>query len=72
MPSGNSAVAPSTMSPDDLVAGNECILSRRQFAFHDVQIGAANAARAHPKQDLTRCRAEASESLRCEEAVSRL
>jgi len=41
--------------PDDLVARNERVLARRQFAFHDVQIRTADAASAHPKQNLTRC-----------------
>src|SRR5580700_6551003 len=38
----------------DLVAGDQGLHARGQFAFDDVQIGAADAARAHPQQDLIR------------------
>src|ERR1019366_3674045 len=40
----------------DLMAGDESILARRQFALNDVQIRAAHAARPNSKQHLTRCR----------------
>src|SRR5208283_713761 len=37
---------------DYLVAGDERVLSRRQFSIYDVQIGAADPAGTHPKQNL--------------------
>jgi hypothetical protein len=33
---------------DDLMAGNDVRIARRQFAFDDVEIGAAHAAGFHP------------------------
>ena len=36
---------------DDLVAGNHRRFARRQFAFHHVEIGAADAAAAHAQKD---------------------
>ncbi len=38
--------------PDDLVAGDDMRLGMRQVAVNDVQIGAADAARCDPDQDL--------------------
>ena len=37
----------------DLVAGDEGLLARRQFAFNDVQVRAADAASTDAKKDLT-------------------
>ncbi len=37
---------------DDLVPWNDGRLARRQFAFDDVQVGAANAAEAHADENL--------------------
>ncbi len=42
-------------NPYDLVAGDELLFSRWQFALDDVHIGTADAAGAHTKQNLTRC-----------------
>ena len=37
---------------DNLVAGDNARIARRQFAFYDVQIGAADAASEDPQQDV--------------------
>jgi hypothetical protein len=39
---------------DNLVSWNNALMERRQFAFHDMQIGAANATGAHAQQHSTR------------------
>jgi hypothetical protein len=36
--------------PYDLVAGDQCVLPRRQLAFYDVEIGTADSASSNPKQ----------------------
>jgi hypothetical protein len=33
----------------DLMTGNELVSKRRQISFHDVQVGATNAASNHAK-----------------------
>jgi hypothetical protein len=40
----------------DLVAWNELPLARRQLAFSDVQVGAADSAGSNPKKKLTGCK----------------
>ena len=54
VPSGNSGVAPSTTIPTIWWPGISGLLSRRQFAFDDVQVGAADSAGAHAQQKLHR------------------
>jgi hypothetical protein len=39
---------------DDLVTGNYLRAPRRQFSFHDMQIGSADTTRSHAQQNMTR------------------
>jgi hypothetical protein len=41
--------------PYDLMARDERLLSRRQVAFHDVEVRTADPAGANPKEKLTSC-----------------
>ena len=41
---------------DDLMAGDQRVAQRRQFAGHDVQVRATNAAGSHAKQNVARLR----------------
>ena len=49
--------------------GNDRLTQCGQFAFHHMQIGAANAASAHSQQDLSGAGLQVSESLQCGEAA---
>jgi hypothetical protein len=39
-----------------LMAGNELRSDRRQISFNDVQVGTANPASNHPKQNMSGCK----------------
>jgi hypothetical protein len=39
---------------NDLMSGNQVLPARRKFAFHNMQVGAANTAGAHFQQDMAR------------------
>jgi hypothetical protein len=39
---------------DDLMSGNQVLPARRKFAFHNMQVGAANTAGAYFQQDMAR------------------